>query len=73
MERKTLQQRIDEAKTLPVMKERISALRHLRNEVSQEVGRLPCGSVWANACLVDGHIQELTGEREDGALFHRAP
>jgi hypothetical protein len=71
MERNTLEQRIEEAKTLPVMKERISALRHLRNEVCQEVGRLPCGSVWANSCLVAGHIEELTGEREDDVLLGR--
>jgi hypothetical protein len=64
MEVKTIEERIAEAETLPVVKERISALRGLRNEVCQQVGRVPCGIVWANSCLVAGHIERLTGEHE---------
>jgi hypothetical protein len=62
---KTVEERISEAETLPVIKERISALRALRNDVCQQVGRAPCGIVWANSCLVAGHIEKLTGKRED--------
>jgi hypothetical protein len=60
-----VEQRIAEAETIPVIKERIRALRNLRVEVCQQAGRIPCGSVWVDSRLVAGRIERLTGEPEN--------